>query len=74
MREAGRRNGRRAGAAVVAVLAHAALLPVLFAARGDPGALPLPVEPTPILVELVRPPEPPPPPPPAPTQAPPPPG
>jgi len=75
MREAKRRrNGGRIGAAAVAVLAHAALLPALFAAGGDPGALPGPVEPEPILVELISPPKPPPPPPPKPTEAPPPPG
>lgn len=77
MREAERRRkAKQAGAAAVAVLAHAALLPVLFAAQGDPGALPTPVEPTPMLVELIAPPKPPPPPPPppAPTDAPPPPG
>lgn len=70
-----RRNGGRIGATAVAVLAHTALLPVLFAASGDPGALPTPVEPPAILVELIPPPKPPPPPPPpAPTEAPPPPG
>lgn len=74
MREAGRRNGRRVGAAAVAVLAHAALLPVLLAAQGETGMLSMPKEPTPVWVELVPPPEPPPPPPPAPTLAPPPPG
>jgi len=57
-----RRTGRRAGATVAAVLAHLALLPVLFAARGDPGALPMAVEPPVLLVELVPPPPPPPPP------------
>lgn len=60
-RRNGKRAGRQAGAAVAAVLAHAALLPVLFAAQGDPGSLPMAVEPTPMVVELIRPPEPPPP-------------
>lgn len=79
MRETGRPDGRRrvlrrAGATAGAVLAHLALLPVLFAARGDPGQLPAPTDPV-LMVELVPPePPPPPPPPPAPTQAPPPPG
>ncbi|WP_439472572.1 hypothetical protein [Brevundimonas sp.] len=56
------------------MLAHAALLLVLFAAQ-DPATPRPPAEPTPMLVELIPPPKPPPPPPPrAPTDAPPPPG
>jgi hypothetical protein len=74
MQDTGRRNGRRAGAAAIAVLAHAALLPVLLAAQGETGMLSMPEAPTPVWVELVPPPTPPPPPPPAPTLAPPPPG
>lgn len=58
----GRKVVRRAGAGVAAVVAHLALLPVLFAARGEPAALPLPVEPPVLLVEMIPPPKPPPPP------------